>query len=265
MLTFLAAYAACGVVVGILAGLLGVGGGIIIVPMLNALLAWQNVSPELIQHMALGTSMASIMFTSVSSLRAHHQFGNVRWDIWKQITPGIVGGTLGGAFVAGVLSTTFLKGFFVAFLFVVGTQMLLNFKPKPTRQLPGPMGTSAVGVGIGLISSFAGIGGGSLSVPFMTMCNVDVKRAVGTSAAIGMPIAVAGAIGYVLSGWDAPHLPAWSLGYIYLPALVGLVIPSMLTAPFGARIAHSVPAASLKRFFGIFIYVMAIKMLMGLL
>lgn len=265
MISLLVVCALCGAVVGVLAGLLGVGGGVVIVPMLNAVFAWQGYNPDLIQHMALGTSMATIVFTSISSFWAHHKRGGVRWDIWRAITPGILAGTFGGALVAGDLSTTFLKTFFVIFLFAVGTQMLLNFKPKPTRHIPGLAGTSGVGLGIGFISSFAGIGGGSLSVPFMTLCNVEVKHAVGTSAAIGLPIAFAGAVGYAVSGWHDPQLPAMSLGYLSLPALAGIVVPSMLTAPLGARIAHAVPAAKLKRFFGIFIWVMALRMAYGLL
>lgn len=265
MLTLLAVYAVSGAFVGVLAGLLGVGGGIVIVPLLNAVFAWQGYAPEVIQHLAVGTSMATIVFTSISSFRSHNKRGGVRWDIWTRITPGIVCGTLGGSYIAAGLSTEFLKVFFVVFLFIVGTQMLLDLKPKPSRQIPGTVGTSTVGLGIGLISSFVGIGGGTMSVPFMTTCNVQVKDAVGTSAAIGLPIALSGAIGYVLSGWSAPDLPALSLGFVSLPALVGLVIPSMLTAPLGVRLAHSLPAAKLKRFFGVFIYVMAARMLYSVL
>lgn len=265
MISLLVVCALCGAVVGVLAGLLGVGGGVVIVPMLNMVFAWQGYDPAIIQHLSLGTSLAAIVFTSVSSFRAHNAHGAVHWDIWRAITPGIVVGTLGGALIAGDLSTTFLKTFFVIFLFAVGTQMLLNFKPKPSRHIPGLAGTSAVGLGIGIVSSFAGIGGGSLSVPFMTLCNVDVKHAVGTSAAIGLPIAFAGAAGYAISGWHDPLLPVMSLGYISLPALAGIVIPSMLTAPLGASIAHAVPADKLKRFFGIFIWIMACRMAYGLL
>lgn len=265
MLTALAIYALSGAVVGILAGLLGVGGGIIVVPLLNAVFVWQGMAPELILHLSLGTSLGTIVFTSISSFRAHHKRGGVRWDIWRHITPGIVMGTFGGSFVAGELSTEFLKVFFVIFMFVVATQMLLDLKPKPSRHIPGPLGTAAVGLGIGGISSFAGIGGGAMSVPFMTMCNVPVKEAVGTSAAIGFPIALSGVLGYILSGWGAPNLPEWSLGYLSLPALAGLVIPSMITAPLGVRLAHTLPAAKLKRVFAVFVYIMAIRMLYSVL
>lgn len=265
MLTMLMVYAVSGIFVGILAGLLGVGGGIVIVPLLNAVFVWQGYPAEIIQHLSLGTSLATIVFTSFSSFRSHNKRGGVRWDILKMITPGILLGTLGGSFVAGELSTDFLKGFFVVFLFVVGTQMLLNLKPRPSRQVPGSVGTSIVGGGIGLISSFVGIGGGTMSVPFMLACNVQVKEAVGTSAAIGLPIALAGMAGYMLNGWNVPGLPAYCVGYVSLPALVGLVIPSMLFAPLGVRLAHTLPADKLKRFFGLFIYVMAARMLWGLI
>lgn len=265
MLTLVLVYAVSGIFVGILAGLLGLGGGIIIVPLLNAVFVWQGYPTEIIQHLALGTSLATIVFTSISSFHSHNKRGGVRWDILKKITPAILLGTLCGSFVAGELSTTFLKGFFVVFLFIVGTQLLLDLKPKPSRQVPGFAGMSAVGGGIGLISSFVGIGGGTMSVPFMLACNVPVKESVGTSAAIGLPIALAGMAGYMLNGWNVPGLPAYCVGYVSLTALAGVVIPSMLCAPLGVRLAHAVPAAKLKRFFGIFIYIMAARMLWALL
>lgn len=251
--------------IGILAGLLGVGGGIVIVPLLNAMYAWQGFPADQIQHLSLGTSMAAIIFTSISSFRAHNKRGAVRWDIWKTITPGILIGTFGGTWVAAGLSTHFLRAFFACFLVVVGTQMLLNIKPKASRDLPGHAGMVGVGGLIGLISSFVGIGGGTMSVPFMTWCNVPIRIAVGTSAAIGLPIAIAGTAGYLINGWSVSGLPSGCLGYIYLPALVALVISSMLTAPLGVRLAHSLPVDKLKRFFGIFIYIMAARMLWTLL
>lgn len=253
-------YPVFGSIAGLIAGLLGVGGGVVIVPMLVFLFTAQGFPPEHIMQMALGTSLGSIMFTSVSSFRAHHKRGAVHWDIVKSITPGILIGTFAGSWVAARLSTTFLKGFFVCFLYYVGLQMLLNFKPKPTRQLPGPVGMSGVGGVIGGVSSLVGIGGGSLSVPFMSWCNVPVHHAIGTSAAIGFPIAVAGTLGYLVNGLGVAGLPAMSLGYLDLPALAGIAVFSMLMAPLGARLAHKLPVLTLKRVFAAFIIIIATRM-----
>lgn len=258
-------YSAAGAVAGILAGLLGVGGGIVIVPVLLALFTWQGLPQHYIMQMALGTSLASIMFTSVSSMRAHHRHQAVRWNIVKTISPGIILGTLAGSWVASLLSTGFLKGFFVCFLYYVSVQMFLNFKPQPSREVPSPSGLFGVGGGIGVVSALVGIGGGSLSVPFMAWCNVPLHQAVGTSAAIGFPIAAAGALGYVLNGLDKTGLPPHTLGFIYIPALVCLVVFSILTAPTGAKIAHKLPVAMLKRVFSVFLFLMATKMLYDIL
>lgn len=265
MLTALAVYLVGGAITGVMAGLLGVGGGIVIVPLLNVLFIWQGFPEDQIQHLSLGTSMAAIIFTSISSFMAHNKRGSVRWNIWREVTPGILIGTFCGTWVAAGLSTGFLRGFFACFLVLVGTQMLLNMKPKASRELPGRAGMAGVGGIIGVVSSFVGIGGGSLSVPFMSWCNVPIHAAVGTSAAIGLPIAVAGAFGYILNGWGVSGLPSGSVGFVYLPALAGLVVASVLTAPLGVRLGHSLPVDRLKRIFGIFIYIMAARMIWTLL
>ena len=257
-------YVATGIFAGFLAGLLGVGGGLVIVPVLAFIFAAQGFPAAQIMHLALGTSLASIMFTSISSLRTHHAHGAVNWRVVRGITPGIVAGTLGGTVVAAQLSTTFLKMFFVVFLYYVATQMILNIKPKPSRELPGKAGMFGAGSVIGAVSSLVGIGGGTLSVPFMTWCNVKLHQAIGTSAAIGFPIAAAGAAGYVANGWALGTLPAYSLGFVYLPALAGLAVASVLTAPFGARLAHRLPVARLKKFFALLLYVLGTRMLFSL-
>ncbi len=258
-------YLAVGAVAGILAGLLGIGGGLVIVPMLVFCFSWQGLDPDIIMHLALGTSMASIMFTSVSSFRAHHRRGAVHWDVVRRIVLGILIGTFLGSCFAARMSTNFLKGFFVVFLYYVAVQMIGNKKPKPSRQLPGRGGMFAVGNVIGAVSSLVGIGGGSLSVPFMVWCNIPVHHAIGTSAAIGFPIAIAGTIGYIYNGLRTPlHDPAM-FGYIYLPALAGIVVASVLTAPLGARLAHSLPVNRLKRIFAVLLLLVATRMLWGLL
>ena len=238
MLTTWLVYLLLGSFAGLLAGLLGVGGGIIIVPMLVFVFTWQKIPAAYIQHLALGTSLATIVFTSLSSVRAHHAHQAVNWPVFRRITPGIVAGTLFGTWIASQLSTPFLKIFFIIFTFYVSAQMLLDIKPKPTRQLPGLAGFSLVGGGIGVISSLVGIGGGSMSVPFLAWCNVKMHNAIGTSAAIGFPIALSGAVGYLLNGLSIRDLPAYSAGFIYLPALIGIAAASFCTAPLGARLAH---------------------------
>lgn len=260
---FIALYLVAGSVAGFLAGLLGVGGGVVIVPILMFIFTAQHFPVDHMIHMAIGTSLASIMFTSVSSFRAHHLYGAVNWSIVRSITPGILLGTLAGSFVVARLPANLLKIFFIVFLFYVATQLLLNFRPKPTRQLPGTGGMIAAGGVIGLVSSFVGIGGGALSVPFMTWSNVKMHNAIGTSAAIGFPIAVAGTIGYVVNGWYISDLPAWSLGFIHLPSLAGLVVASVLLAPLGVRAAHKLPVATLKKVFAAFLLVIGAKMLLG--
>ena len=264
MATTIAVYLFLGLGAGILSGLLGIGGGLVIVPMLVASLTWQKIPNELIMHLALGTSMATIIFTSVSSFIAHHRRGAVHWKIVKQVTPGILMGTFLGSCIAARLSGPLLKGLFVIFLFYVAAQMLTNKKPKPSRQIPGNVGMFGVGNIIGGVSSLVGIGGGTLSVPFMMWCNIPVHEAIGTSAAIGFPIAIAGTLGYIFNGIHTADLPTYSLGYIYLPALAGIVSASVLTAPLGVKLAHSLPVPKLKRVFAILLLLVATKMLISI-
>lgn len=262
---FIALYVVVGLVAGFLAGLLGVGGGLVIVPALTFIFSAQLFPSAYILHLALGSSLASILFTSLSSLRAHHAHGAVNWGVVRGITPGILTGTLLGTVVATQLSSNFLKGFFIAFLYYVATQMLLDIRPKGTRGLPGALGMFLAGGIIGGISSLVGIGGGTLSVPFMTRCNVRMHQAIGTSAAIGFPIALAGAVGYLANGFAVAGLPPYSLGFVYLPAMLGLVAASVLTAPMGARVAHRLPVKELKKVFALLLYVVGTRMLWSLL
>jgi uncharacterized protein len=257
-------YLVLGAVAGFFAGLLGVGGGAIMVPVLALMFAAQGFPDQHLMHLALGTSMATIVFTSISSLRAHHSHGAVIWPIVRSIAPGIVVGTLLGAQIAGRVPTRPLAIFFAIFIAYVAVQLILNIKPTPSRQLPGRAGMFGVGAFIGGISALVAIGGGSLSVPFMTWCNVKVHNAIGTSAAIGFPIALAGTIGYMVSGGDATGLPEGAYGFIYLPALAATVVSSMLVAPIGARVAHSLPVATVKKIFAALLLVLLAKLLHGL-
>lgn len=254
-----------GLIAGVIAGLLGVGGGIVIVPALDLTFDALGYPPQTSHHVALGTSLAAIVFTSVSSTLAHQRRGAVRWPVFTGITPGILVGTFTGTWVASLLPKAPLKAFFVIFLYYVCLQMFMDSKPKASRDIPGFWGLTAVGVVIGLVSALVGIGGGTMSVPFMSFCNVPIHEAVGTASAIGFPIAVAGSLGYIVNGWHAANLPAHTLGYVSLSALAGIASMSILTAPYGARLAHSLPVKSLKKVFAIFLLVMATRMLISIL
>jgi uncharacterized protein len=266
-MSWLAAYLALGLFAGFFAGLLGVGGGAVMVPILAMLFVAQGFPDAHLMHLSLGTSMAAIVFTSISSLRAHHRHGAVLWPVVRGMAPGIALGTLAGAQVAGALPTRALALFFALFMSYVAVQMILNIKPAPHRQLPGRAGLLAVGGGIGAISALVAIGGGSLSVPFMSWCNVKMHNAIGTSAALGLPIALAGTVGYLVSGYGVQHsgvLPEGSLGFIYLPALAGTVSASVIAAPIGANLAHRLPVATLKKVFAGVIVALLVKLIHGL-
>jgi uncharacterized protein len=258
-------YPLLGIFGGFVAGLFGVGGGLTLVPFMFMLFTAQHFPPEHVMHLALGTSMATIVFTSISSMRAHHAHGAVRWDIVRTMAPGLVLGTFGGSLVAGQVPTGPMTAIFVVIVYYAALQMMLDFKPQAHRQLPGPAGLFAAGGVIGGISSLVAAGGGFLSVPFMLFCNVAIHSAVGTSSALGFPIAVAGAVGYIVAGWHDAGLPSYTLGYVYLPAFVGIVTMSILMAPVGARLAHQLPVKKLKRAFGGFLALLASKMLYSLI
>lgn len=262
---WLLVYAAIGCVIGYLAGLLGVGGGAMTVPLLVICFTAQNFPREHILHLALGTSLACIVFTSASSLRAHHFYGAVNWRIFRNFSPGIVIGTLSGALVAGSVKTSVLTVIFSVFIFYAATDMLIDKQSKPTRQVPGAVGLTGVGLVVGMASSLVAAGGGFLTIPFMTWCNVKLHEAIGTSAALGFAIAVPGACGYVYTGLDAGALPAGSLGFVYLPAVASFAVGSVIFAPVGAATSHRLPVHLLKKIFAVVLYALALKMLSTLL
>jgi uncharacterized membrane protein YfcA len=258
------AYLVLGLLVGFFAGLLGIGGGIIIVTMLVFMFGVQGFPADRIVHLALGTSMASIVFTSLSSVRAHHAYAAVRWDILRRAVPGVVIGTVLGTVLADALPSHYLAIFFTGFVYYSAAQMWLDLEPKPARALPGVAGMLAASVAIGAISSLVGAGGGVISIPLMILCNVSMRHAIGTSAALGLPIAIAGTAGYILTGLGQDHLPPLSLGYVYIPALIGLVIGTFVTVPYGARAAHRLPVPILKKIFGVIFFILATRMLLSL-
>jgi uncharacterized protein len=253
---------ALGLAVGYVAGLLGIGGGMLLVPFLTLILGQRGVSADLAVKMAIATSMSTILFTSLSSVRAHHKRGAVRWDIVRGMAPGIVvGGLIAGAGVFALIKGQALALFFAAFVGFSAFQMLLDKKPKPSRQLPGPAGQAGVGTGIGFLSGMVGAGGGFVSVPYMSWCNVVMHQAVATSAALGFPIALANTVGYVVGGWNQQSGLPGSFGFLYLPALVVIAACSVLMAPLGARTAHRMNVRQLKRAFALLLFVLAGYML----
>ena len=258
----IAELAALGLFSGFLAGLLGIGGGMVMVPFITLILSGRGVAPDLAVKMAIATSMATIIFTSLSSVRAHHKRGAVRWDIVVRLAPGIV---LGAA-LASLGAFSLLKGqalalVFAAFVAFSGTQMLLDKKPTPGRTMPGTVGQLGAGGAIGFLSGLVGAGGGFVSVPFMTWCNIAIHNAVATSAALGFPIALSNVVGYVLAGQGLEGRPTGSLGYVFLPALAVIASASVLMAPLGAKAAHALPVKQLKRVFAGILYALAAVML----
>jgi hypothetical protein len=251
---------------GIMAGLLGIGGGALIVPVLVIVFEAQGVNPGVIMHAALGTSLATIVFTAISSALAHHRRGAVDWPVLRRLAPAIVVGTLLGAALADALASHTLKIMFVVFMFGIAAQMARGtMATRAHADLPGPAGMNGAGTIIGMASALFGIGGGSLAVPFFTWCSMPVKRAVATAAAIGVPVALSGTVGYVVAGLNEPHLPPWSIGYVVLPAFAGIVVASSLAAPFGARLAHRLSDVTLRRLFALFVTLLGLRMLWGLL
>lgn len=254
-------YLLLGAAAGCLAGLMGIGGGLIIVPALVFIFHTQGMADTLIMHMALGTSLATIVPTAIASLRAHHRRGAVLWLVVWQLAPGIVAGALAGAALADELTGTLLKRLFGVFVLMVALQMALNARPAPHRRIPGRTGMTAAGSIIGGISAIVGIGGGTLTVPFLTWCRIGIHHAVATSAACGLPIALAGSLGFAVAGWNEANLPAMSSGYLYWPAIVSITATSVIFAPLGARLAHALPGDLLKRVFAVVLALIGIRML----
>lgn len=259
--TWILIYLSLGAGVGMLAGLFGIGGGGVMVPVLTSLFTAQAFPPEHRLHVALGTSMAAIVPTAISSLLAHHRRGGVLWPVVARLAPGVVVGTFAATFLAARVSAKPLAVFFAAFMGYVSYTMAAGRKPRPTRTLPPPAALAGAGAVIGGVSALVAIGGGSLTVPFLTWCNVRVQTAIGTSAAVGLPIALMGALGYLLNGLAAEGLPAGTIGYIYWPAALSMAAASTITAPFGARLAHRLPVTTLKRLFALLLVLLALHML----
>lgn len=255
----IAALVCLGACTGFLAGLLGIGGGMVLTPFLTLILSAAGVPETVLVHSAIATSLATILFTSLSSVRAHNARGAVLWHLTAWLAPGILVGSALGAKASSLLPTAAVALIFVVFVGFSAVKMFFNAKPQPSRTLPGWAGLFGVGTVIGGISSVVGAGGGFISVPFMVWCNTPMHKAVGTSAALGFPIALAGTLSYIVAGWNVPELTAvpHMLGYIHWPALLSVAAASVLTAPLGARTAHRMDTKPLKRAFACLLLILA--------
>lgn len=255
------AYLGIGVVVGFAAGLLGIGGGAVMVPLLVMAFAAQGLPQEHMVHLALGTALAAMIFTSVASMRAHHAHGAVDWKVARAMSPGMLAGSFIAALIAGWIPTRPLALMFTVLVFYAATSILFDLTPKSQRELPGTAGIFIAGTVIGALASLLAAGGAFMTIPFLVWCSVPLRRAIGTAAANGLPIAIAGTAGYVLHGLRTAGLPSPSFGFVYLPALALVVATSMLAAPLGARLAHRLPVKRLRTIFALLLYFFALRML----
>ena len=253
-------YLLTGAVVGVLAGLFGVGGGLLVVPVLTSVFAWTLGDNPHITHLAIGTSLATILVTSLASVRAHHSHGAVDWTLVRSLAAGIFMGAFGGGWSSQFIPARELAWLFAGLEAAIALYLLLAIQPRPHRQLPGPAGRTLAGAVIGFLASLVGIGGGTLTTPYLVWHNVPMHTAIAVSAACSLPVAAAGTLGYLLGGLHAEGLPPGATGYLYWPAFVGIVTASSLTARFGARLAHRLPPKPLKRAFGAFLLLLAAKM-----
>jgi uncharacterized membrane protein YfcA len=252
----------CGSISGFLAGLLGIGGGMILVPFMIVLFNHLGFSQSVIVHMAIATGMATILFTTSSAIWAHHKHNSIDWKLVAALSPGLVfGGLIGGSELFEVLKTSWLSLFFAIFIIYSSVQMLINKKPKPGRDLPGSLGLFSFGALAGTLASLVGAGGAIVTIPFMLWCNVKPHVAMASSSGLGFPIAAAATIGYMYGSWGDPNLPAGSLGFVYLPAVACIVVVSVFTAPFGAKLARKLNVTQLKRVFGVMLFFLAAFML----
>ncbi len=250
-----------GSIAGVLSGLLGIGGGIIVIPLLVWLFKAQNIPSDLVMHLAAGTSLSVMIFTAASSLYGHIKHGVVIWPIYRQLAVGMIIGTVFGAIFGHFLPGKILEILFAIFVFIVAIRMLMAIKPKSKKTLPRPLSMFSIALLIGSKSGLLGLGGGAITIPFLGYCNVPVRDIVAVSVACSLTIAIVGTISFVFTGQHATDLPAWSLGYIYLPAFLGIVLTGPLCAQLGAYFSHKLPVTVLTRILGAALLIMAVRML----
>lgn len=258
-------YLMLGTFVGFMAGLLGVGGGGILVPLLVTIFSYQSIGQENVVHLALGTSLACMIISSTASIYAHAARGNVVWKVLYGMTPGIILGAFLVTHIAANINSTYIAIFFAMFMALVAVQMFLNWKPKPSLKPIKFRSLFMAGSGIGSVSALAAVGGGFLAVTYLSYKNIEMKKAIGTSAAIGFPIAIAGTIGYMISGWYKTLNDPYTFGFIYLPAFLVISITSCIAAPLGASCSNNLPEKQLKKIFAIVSLLLSVKMLFSVI
>ncbi|MEL0083944.1 MAG: sulfite exporter TauE/SafE family protein [Gammaproteobacteria bacterium] len=257
-------YLPVGAVAGLIAGLLGLGGGVVIVPALVIAFPLLGIPDEFLMHLVVGTSLAVIVPTSASSVYAHYRRNAIIGQLFRQLGPWMLIGAVIGGQIAHLLPSILLQYIFAVYVLIAASQMLRTATREDTgRSIPGYSGNALAAGVIGALSAMLGIGGGSATVPYLTFFGVNVRNAVATSSACGLVLATSGALTFIYTGWGVDNLPAGTLGYVYLPALLGLVIPSVILAPAGARLAHTLPTATLKKIFAVFLIFMGLRMLLG--
>jgi len=252
-----------GLLAGVLAGCFGIGGGLVVVPVLAWVYAGMELAEPVRMHLAIGTSLATIVPTSLSSIYAHHRRGAVLWRVFSRLAPGILAGGLAGAALANALDFPQLKFLFSCLLLLIALRIAIDSKPVGHREMPGWTGMTMAGIGIGTVAALGGIGGGVLTNPYLLWCSVDIRRSVATAAACTLPVALAGSAGFILAGLDADGLPQFSSGYVYWPAVAGMAAASLFGAPLGVAIAHNVPTRGLRRALAILLMIVGLKMLLS--
>lgn len=254
-------YIVLGAMVGFMAGLLGLGGGGILVPLLASIFTYQGMDADHVVHLALGTSLACMIMSSTASTRAHAARGTVVWRVVRGMAPGIMLGTFLTTQIATYINAAYIAVFFALFMALIAGQLFLNWQPTPSQKPTTFRGLLIAGIGIGSVSALAAVGGGFLTVAYLGYKNMDIKKAIGSSAAIGLPIAITGAAGYMISGWSKTLNDAHTLGYVYAPAFLSISIASVIAAPYGVRCSQKLPEAHLKKIFAVISLLLSIKML----
>lgn len=262
ILTVLIACLALGSIVGFLAGLLGIGGGLIVVPALVYLLPLMGVNVDIVMPMALGTSLAAIVITSASAASAHHRKKNIPWKLTRPLMIVVAVGALLGAFIADMLSTAALTTFFSGVVILLACYMLMSISVKSNRTMPATYILQSISFFTGIIASLMGIAGGAILVPMLSYFGLPIRHSIGIATACGVMVALFGSLGYLITGFGLSTLPEWSLGYIYLPALLGIVISSSVFAPIGVKFADKLPVKTLKKCFAVFLIIVALKMIL---
>lgn len=257
-------YLVLGALVGYMAGLLGLGGGGILVPLLSSIFLYQGISVDKVVHVALGTSLACMLISSAASVHAHTSRGAVDWRTVRGMSPGIIVGTFLTSLFSANVSSAFIALFFALFMALIAVQMFINWQPNPSQTPISFGGLIVAGVAVGSVAALATVGGGFLTIAYLGYKNVDIKKAIGSSSAIGFPIAVTGTVGYMISGWHDSLSNPYVFGFINVPAFLAISIASAIVAPCGAARSHSLPVVYLKKIFAIISLVLSIKMLVSL-